>query len=607
MLNEYGLKLLKEGEEGYGLLVEHDAGSISLDMNQQLLKEGKFHFDPKNPYINCILQKYGVENKNKRVYPENILKSQVEIYGELVSNNSAIGELNHPDCVDSESMILTCRGWKFIKDIEDDEEIYSLNITNKNIETHKIKRKIVEPYNGTMYHFTSRNLDILCTPNHKFLLEDRYGNKTEFHTANEIFENRKKYNKYKIIKTGNWEGDEKEYFIIEGYKKSDNLKRLQKKDLEDLIIDNETWVAFLGIYLAEGHCKGVKSLNKRGFNLKITQKKPENIIKIEELLKKIPVKVSKNIKKDGTVNFSINDRRLFNYLFPLGDSYHKYIPENIKNYSPRLLAILLEWFQLGDGRKVKNKKNEVVIENIFSTSKKMIQDFNEVLLKIGTSGNITINIHKDRYIGDRLIKAENSVPLYVLNFSRTEHIYLDDRHVNIEKIDFNDKVYCVEVENNNFFIMRNGKSHWTGNSSNIDLWNIPHRVVKMWWIDNTLHGTLEIITSPAYNERGEVHMPGDFVMEYLKRGIRLGISSRGLGTLKKSNGKNIVQADYELVCFDLVFNPSTSGAYLYTKNQEKTQFSESQLINKPLIITSEIQTVNKKNTILLEQFIKKMS
>jgi len=53
--------------------------------------------------------------------------------------------------------------------------------------------------------------------------------------------------------------------------------------------------------------------------------------------------------------------------------------------------------------------------------------------------------------------------------------------------------------------------------------------------------------------------------------MKLGISSRGVGTLKEIDGKNLVQNDFELIGFDLVATPSTPGAYLYpaTSNIEQ--------------------------------------
>ena len=91
-------------------------------------------------------------------------------------------------------------------------------------------------------------------------------------------------------------------------------------------------------------------------------------------------------------------------------------------------------------------------------------------------------------------------------------------------------------------------------SSVVSLQNVAHNIKKMWWgsgeNSNVLYGTLEIITSPGYHRYCVCSMIGDKICEYLKRGIRLGISSRGVGSLKEVAGENIVQKDFELICFE---------------------------------------------------------
>jgi hypothetical protein len=90
-------KILQAGETGFGILIEHDAGYISTDLNPFILHEG-FELKPNEPIlVNCILQKWGVKNKNGRIYPKNVLVPQVQIYDELVRNNSAVSEADHPD------------------------------------------------------------------------------------------------------------------------------------------------------------------------------------------------------------------------------------------------------------------------------------------------------------------------------------------------------------------------------------------------------------------------------------------------------------------------------------------------------------------------------
>ncbi|MFA5529019.1 MAG: hypothetical protein WC996_10440, partial [Peptostreptococcales bacterium] len=88
------LNILKNNEDGYGILIESDAGYITREVNKtnKILTES-FEYNPEEPIlINCILQKYGVPNRNGRIYPEKVLKKQVEAYNELVANNSAISE-----------------------------------------------------------------------------------------------------------------------------------------------------------------------------------------------------------------------------------------------------------------------------------------------------------------------------------------------------------------------------------------------------------------------------------------------------------------------------------------------------------------------------------
>lgn len=104
-------------------------------------------------------------------------------------------------------------------------------------------------------------------------------------------------------------------------------------------------------------------------------------------------------------------------------------------------------------------------------------------------------------------------------------------------------------------------------SSIISLANISHKIVKMWWGQgdkkNVLYGQIKLIITRGYVEMGIVSVVGDKIVLYLQNKVKLGISSRGVGTLEEINGKNLVQDDFELIGFDLVATPSTPGAYLF--------------------------------------------
>ena len=88
-------------------------------------------------------------------------------------------------------------------------------------------------------------------------------------------------------------------------------------------------------------------------------------------------------------------------------------------------------------------------------------------------------------------------------------------------------------------------------------------------------GKLKLLTSPGFHERGVVSTKGDLAANYLRQGVTLGISSRGVGSLKKVGEQNEVQDDFELICFDLVSSPSTPGAYLFKEPNERLNFEEN--------------------------------
>jgi hypothetical protein len=142
-------------------------------------------------------------------------------------------------------------------------------------------------------------------------------------------------------------------------------------------------------------------------------------------------------------------------------------------------------------------------------------------------------------------------------------------------------------------------------SSVISLGNISHMITKMWWgtgdKENVLYGELKIIVSPGYIKYGVCSVPGDTVILYLQNKIKIGISSRGVGSLKEVRGENLVQDDFELIGFDLVATPSTPGAYLYPAEKNTTMnFGETySKTNKSLLKEDDLKINNALEKFLL--------
>ena len=119
-------------------------------------------------------------------------------------------------------------------------------------------------------------------------------------------------------------------------------------------------------------------------------------------------------------------------------------------------------------------------------------------------------------------------------------------------------------------------------SSVVNLNNVSHNVLEMAFKGDDLVGKVEVLSTPS----------GNILKELFKSGIKLGISSRGMGSVKEVMGEGDqtleVQPDFELIAFDFVSNPSTHGAFLSPVNESKSASSSNRFTNIERIITDII-------------------
>ena len=103
-------------------------------------------------------------------------------------------------------------------------------------------------------------------------------------------------------------------------------------------------------------------------------------------------------------------------------------------------------------------------------------------------------------------------------------------------------------------------------SSVVSLKNVSHNIKECYWNGNDVVGVVEILPTPS----------GNILKELLRAGIRLGISSRGMGSVESMGGNKVrVGEDFELIGWDFVSNPSTQGAFMESLNESvKVQLNE---------------------------------
>jgi len=108
----------------------------------------------------------------------------------------------------------------------------------------------------------------------------------------------------------------------------------------------------------------------------------------------------------------------------------------------------------------------------------------------------------------------------------------------------------------------------------INLKNASHLVTEIWWNQKDVMGKVKVLDTPS----------GKVLQELVKSGVSLGISSRGMGSVREDQSQTIVEDDFQLICFDFVSEPSTPGAFMMKEAREYQNkvFTKADRINRLL-------------------------
>jgi len=109
----------------------------------------------------------------------------------------------------------------------------------------------------------------------------------------------------------------------------------------------------------------------------------------------------------------------------------------------------------------------------------------------------------------------------------------------------------------------------------INLKNASHMVTDVWWSGSDVMGKVQVLNTPS----------GNILRSLVESGVKLGISSRGMGSVSENQGATMVEDDFQLICFDFVSEPSTPGAFMMKEAKELQNpniFNRSDKINRLL-------------------------
>ena len=130
------------------------------------------------------------------------------------------------------------------------------------------------------------------------------------------------------------------------------------------------------------------------------------------------------------------------------------------------------------------------------------------------------------------------------------------------------------------------------NYSSLSGHDVAHRILDLRWEGKTLIGEMKLHLSPGFKKYGVCSTSGDLVANMIIDGIRIGVSSRGVGSVEQKFGTLMVGDDFELVGWDDVLEPSTSNAWIATNMKDLQPFIENKEAKNDML-SEKIQKINK--------------
>lgn len=348
-------------------------------------------------------------------------------------------------CYDYQTEILTNRGWVFFKDLTSSDLVAQ-------VDTDGLDMSFVQPtdiiryrYRGPMVQYKTANVDLLVTPDHRMVFKSKE----------------------------HFDGGDKSLWADWGVKSTDKLPKhfyipqavrwersdIASVELGGVSISGDDYARFMGVWVAEGcttstlytDClwTGRKDALRR--KVIISQDKGAFADEIKVLVERLPYhfKVSgQGSKRPRHLHFLSPDRKLWEDLRVYGKSGDKFVPSIIKSMSVRQILLFLEWYGKGDGHRTVRNANSI---NYVSKSRRLIDDVQELLLRVGRTGGIGKRPNAYR-ITSRSSKRDGEQKWYG---------QVSPKHK--RSVPYDNEVFCVSVPTGAIVVRRNGKPAVCGN------------------------------------------------------------------------------------------------------------------------------------------------
>lgn len=436
---------LNDWSRDWNRIVETEyQGVFNMGRVQSYMREGDgpntlIYFDVYPAACRHCIRLYltaGIGSEPKLFTAEELIGNGTNIGRRVADWKPTIITAVHPFCYDDKVEVLTNKGWKFFKDLDKTELFLSINPETGEGEYVPAVAWINQYYEGDMVYRKSKCFDLANTPNHVHV-----GRKHGQKHISLVNESDIKDNFSFLSHIPSWKGIDTPFIVIDNKKYDTNL-----------------FCEFLGYYLSEGSFTewGDKNRTILRRRVNISQKKSEakeKIIKCcRALFKNVIVtkeRIEFNLNKE-------NDKDLIHIIRSFGHAHEKYVPDFIKELSPKYIKIFLDAFLLGDGtvhRGVLYDGYQCKPQRIYSTSSvKLKDDLGELLLKVGKCPSF-----KNR--GKSIYHCKKQKKDYLARYDQWNVAELNSKY-RYEKVmkkeikPYKGFIYDVELEKNHTLVVR---------------------------------------------------------------------------------------------------------------------------------------------------------
>lgn len=334
-------------------------------------------------------------------------------------------------CLSMDHEVLTLQGWKTFSQITFDDKIACLK-DDCLVYENPTGLLHYPDHVGDMYEISNSSIDLNVTTNHRMYVSKMHGRAGtwqpyELVEANEIIGRHRKYKKDAI-----WESDDYQ-FVLPG--------KVEK------ILDMDAWLTYLGLWITNGWVnKNPQSLNKGHY-------KVNNVQTVVDSIRKLGFNYYVTESK-----VTIDNYQLWSYMeqFRTGEST-KFLPDWVFKLSSRQARVLINAMVLGVRKEYKIYVSAREDRNYYTSSSKLADQFTQLCLHAGWSSSVfTLSNHDVLRISINESKLSPSV----------NNLDYSGYSQQIERVYENIKcpVFCLQVPSEVFYVRRNGKSVWTGNS-----------------------------------------------------------------------------------------------------------------------------------------------